>query len=98
MKPHSHENPSVRGRVSALFTSLMLFAPTIGAAQQDTPAAEPPLADAPVSGQSAVSESQGEKIVWFGRWEDARAEAARTGRPILLMSAAPQCTGAPGMW
>ena len=35
---------------------------------------------------------------WFGRLEDARVEAARTGRPILLMSAAPQCSGAPGMW
>ncbi len=37
-------------------------------------------------------------IAWFGRVEDARAEASRTGRPILLMSAAPQCSGAPGMW
>lgn len=37
-------------------------------------------------------------IAWFGRWDDAKAEAERTGRPILLMSAAPQCSGAPGMW
>ncbi len=35
---------------------------------------------------------------WFGRLDDARAEAERTGRPLLLMSAAPQCSGAPGMW
>ena len=25
------------------------------------------------------------QIAWFGRWEDAAAEAERTGRPILLM-------------
>jgi hypothetical protein len=37
-------------------------------------------------------------IAWFGRWDDAKEEAARTGRPILLMSAAPQCSGAPGIW
>jgi len=37
-------------------------------------------------------------IAWYGRWDDAQAEAERTGRPILLMSAAPQCTGAPGIW
>lgn len=44
----------------------------------------------------AVPDQSG--IAWFGRWEDARAEAQRTGRPILLMSAAPRCSGVPGMW
>lgn len=38
------------------------------------------------------------QIAWFGRWEDAAAEAERTGRPILLMSAAPQCQQVPGIW
>lgn len=37
-------------------------------------------------------------IQWFAVWEQARAEAARTGRPILLFSAAPQCHGVPGIW
>ena len=37
-------------------------------------------------------------IAWFGSWEAGLAEAERTGRPILLMSAAPQCHGVPGMW
>ncbi|MCA9321582.1 MAG: hypothetical protein KDB53_12645 [Planctomycetes bacterium] len=37
-------------------------------------------------------------IAWFGRWTDAKAEAARTGRPILVMSAAPRCTETPGIW
>lgn len=37
-------------------------------------------------------------IAWFGTWEAAKAEAKRTGRPILFMSAAPQCQSVPGVW
>ena len=37
-------------------------------------------------------------VAWFGSWEAGLAEAQRTGRPILLMSATPQCSGVPGMW
>lgn len=37
-------------------------------------------------------------IQWFGELEQARAVAARTGRPILMTSAAPQCGGVPGKW
>ena len=37
-------------------------------------------------------------IQWFGTWEQASAEAKRTGRPILLTSAAPQCRGVSGHW
>lgn len=37
-------------------------------------------------------------IAWFGTWAGALAEAKRTQRPILFMSAAPQCHGVPGVW
>lgn len=37
-------------------------------------------------------------IAWFGTWDEARAEAKRTKRPILFMSAAPQCQSVPGVW
>lgn len=37
-------------------------------------------------------------IAWFGTWSGALAEAKRTGRPILFMSAAPQCRNVPGVW
>jgi hypothetical protein len=37
-------------------------------------------------------------IAWFGTWDAALAEAKRTKRPILLMSAAPQCQNVPGVW
>ena len=48
--------------------------------------------------QDVVTTPTGDAIAWFGRWDDAKAEAARTGRPILLMSAAPQCQDTPGVW
>jgi len=37
-------------------------------------------------------------IAWIGTWQAAKAEAERTGKPILLLSAAPQCRGIPGVW
>jgi len=41
---------------------------------------------------------EGPGIAWFGTWDGALAEAKRTGRPILFMSAAPQCQSVPGVW
>ena len=38
------------------------------------------------------------EIAWYGTWEGGLAEARASERPILLMSAAPQCRGVPGMW
>ena len=37
-------------------------------------------------------------IVWYGVLKDGLAEAERTGKPILLITAAAQCGGVPGMW
>lgn len=37
-------------------------------------------------------------INWYGVLKDGLAEATRTGKPILLTSAAPQCIGVSGMW
>ncbi len=37
-------------------------------------------------------------IAWFGTLEEGIAEARRSGRPILLQSAAPQCHLVPGVW
>lgn len=100
MKPNLTDLPSLRSRMIALSASLVLLAPAMGGAPQKRTDGQPTsVSEAAQSGQSANGEeSQPERIVWFGRWDDAKAEAARTRRPILLMSAAPQCTGAPGMW
>lgn len=37
-------------------------------------------------------------IQWFAQWDAAKAEAVRTGKPILLVSAAPHCSGVSGIW
>ena len=37
-------------------------------------------------------------IAWYGVLQDGLAEAERTGKPILLITAAAQCGGVPGMW
>ena len=46
---------------------------------------------------AAVTPSQA-GIQWFATWEQAKAEAKRTQRPILLTSAAPHCRNVSGMW
>lgn len=38
------------------------------------------------------------KIAWYGTLQAGLTEAKRSGRPILLISAAPQCQAVPGMW
>ena len=57
---------------------------------------------APLGGISAAQQADEPsfpaRIVWFTRLDQALAEAERTNRPILLHSAAPACSGAPGMW
>ncbi len=44
------------------------------------------------------SDSLPSGIVWYGVLADGIAEAKATGKPIMLLSAAPQCAGVPGMW
>ncbi len=47
--------------------------------------------------QARVGADQG-GIAWFATWEGGLREARRTGRPILLVSAAPHCAGVSGIW
>lgn len=56
----------------------------------------PPRGGGAPEGEQSAPETAG--IAWFGTWEAALAEAKRTKRPILFMSAAPQCQGVPGVW
>lgn len=37
-------------------------------------------------------------IAFYGVLKDGLAEAKATNKPILFLSAAPQCAGVPGMW
>ena len=38
------------------------------------------------------------KMIWYGTLEGGLAEAKRSDRPILLISAAPQCQAVSGVW
>ena len=42
--------------------------------------------------------AESERIAWFGTWEGGLAEAQRSGKPIMLVSAAPHCHQVPGVW
>ena len=58
---------------------------------------------APPTGASYGGSVPGSKrvvsgIAWYGVLKDGLAEAKRTGKPILLITAAAQCNGVPGMW
>ncbi len=39
-----------------------------------------------------------EGIGWIPTWQQAQAEASKARKPILLVAAAPQCAGVPGIW
>lgn len=48
-------------------------------------------------GQTPAAKPQA-GIQWFASVSSGFAEAKRTARPILLLSAAPHCAGVPGIW
>ena len=37
-------------------------------------------------------------VAWFTTWKTGEAEAKRSGRPILFMAAATQCSGVSGVF
>lgn len=53
--------------------------------------ARPPIDD-------GLSDGVQPKIAWYSTLQSGLAEAQRSQRPILLISAAPQCLGVPGTW
>jgi hypothetical protein len=52
----------------------------------------------PPSVSPAADSSENTSIAWYGTWQGGLAAAKKTGRPILLISAAPHCHGTPGIW
>jgi hypothetical protein len=49
-------------------------------------------------GPGVVEPPKGDRIQWYATWDLAKEEAERTGRPILLISAAPHCHHISGVW
>ena len=56
------------------------------------------LADTPAQPAAAPAAARPVGIAWYATWESGLAEAKRTGRPILLLAAAPHCAGVSGIW
>jgi hypothetical protein len=56
------------------------------------------LAQRPPQLPSGLIPSQQGGIIWFGTLRSGLAEARRTNRPILLVSAAPHCHNVSGIW
>lgn len=44
---------------------------------------------------SAVAQ---ERIQWYATWDMGLRQARASGRPILLVAAAPHCHNVPGIW
>lgn len=62
------------------------------------PAAKPGGEKKDEGAENAGDQAAGGGIQWFGTLERGLAAAKASGRPILLLSAAPHCGGIPGMW
>jgi hypothetical protein len=59
---------------------------------------EPPNRPEPPDGRQSLQDVKSQAIQWFATWQSGLKEAQRSGRPILLVSAAPHCAGVPGVW
>ena len=76
-----------------LTATLLLFAQ-----QAVPPSGGPASAADPSRAPRAAEQAPQQRVSWYTSWDQALAEAQRLNRPILLQSAAPQCSGVPGMW
>src|SRR5262249_4679251 len=47
---------------------------------------------------SRQSGTGNESIQWYPTWDSGLRAARESGKPILLVSAAPHCAGIPGVW
>jgi hypothetical protein len=62
------------------------------------PPRRPPDEDQPERPAQGEVKKAPAGIQWFATWQSGLNEARRTGRPILLVSAAPHCAGVSGIW
>lgn len=67
-------------------------------APQDRSGRSGPRGGGPETRTAPTTTKDGATIQWFGTLERGLTEAQRTGKPILLVSGAPHCSGVPGMW
>jgi hypothetical protein len=81
-------------RIFAIATTMVLAACLV----QSAPAQRPTSSGPSFGGNAPANKTIGPGIAWYGVLQDGLDEAKKTGRPILFVTAAPQCSGVPGMW
>jgi len=85
---------ATRARTWGALIAALLAAPLLARGE----AAPPPAAAGPSQKAPVTKPQAGGGVQWFTHLKDGLAEARRTGKPILYLSAAPSCGGAPGVW
>ena len=83
-----------RFRLIALWTTMVIAAVMSRTANAQ---ASPPKGPS-YGGSVPNSERVASGIAWYGVLQDGLDEARRRKKPILFVTAAPQCGGVPGMW
>ena len=81
------EGEVIAMRIVGILSLLLLLFPLVGTLTADS-----------VSIPRSFDSEYPAGVGWWGTWDGALTEAKRTGKPILLLSAAPQCHGVPGIW
>ena len=78
-----------------LLLGYVCFATSSWAGQFPPPFPPPPPPPPPLGPVAKAPEAG---IQWFATLESAKSEAARTGRPMLIISGTPHCSGVSGIW
>ena len=81
-----------RAVTAALILGVLVLSPSSDA--QDPSRAR----NSPRAGPTVDWSKVEHRIAWYGTLEAARAEAKRTGKPMLFVSGAPHCGTTPGVW
>lgn len=92
----SRENTPMNWKIRG--TCLTGFALVVGVCAQSVNAQLAPPTGPSYGGSVPGSKELVSGIAWYGVLTEGFAEAKRTGKPILFITAAAQCRGVPGMW
>ena len=95
----SNENLSMSWKIrGTCLAGCVLAIALVAVCAQPVPAQLPPPSGPSYGGSVPSSRELVSGIAWYGVLKDGLAEAKRTGKPILFITAAAQCRGVPGMW
>ncbi|MEE3370830.1 MAG: hypothetical protein VX346_15940 [Planctomycetota bacterium] len=95
----SRENAPMNWKIrGTCLTGFTLAIAVVGGCAQPVNAQLPPPTGPSYGGSVPSSKELVSGIAWYGVLTEGFAEAKRTGKPILFITAAAQCRGVPGMW